>query len=435
MKKKIAGIFLVLCFIICHISAAGVHIDQNMCVNVNFKEAKQGKVDIFSDDYGIQWEMNYGPDWKGGRYEGPQPIGDCDNDGKNELLIGGRDATLAVMEWDEEKQIYNEAAVLHSPFYSLFLIRQLRTGETPPNPGGFAIGDVTGDGENEIVATWYGAVYKYIAGSYRIIGLNSWIFKNGGSNGDCYIGDCDNDGQNEVIMSGGGGTRDNPIPEIVILKWNGWRLEKVAVYDDPAFGYAYMAGLGDIDDDGENEIAVGITNWRIGPFENHKVVVLDWNKETASFNPTVIYETNNREEGPFGGWCADSDMDGKDEIHFGFGTPKIMIFEWNTTNYSIKYEKEWPGEGMLIESLNVGDVDDDGYPEVCAGTDIVHILQWDGLTYVEEAVINQTYGALAVLNIGDCDNDGKNEINIAPVFVNDGEDYISWVFKYGWENE
>jgi len=36
--------------------------------------------------------------------------------------------------------------------------------------------------------------------------------------------------------------------------------------------------------------------------------------------------------------------------------------------------------------------------------------------------------------IGDCDNDGKNEINVAPVFVDDGLDYISWIFKFGWKS-
>jgi hypothetical protein len=383
------------------------------------------------DLYGVQWAINYGPDWSGGRYQGAQPIGDCDNDGLNELLIGGRDATLAVMKWDDEQQMYIQSAALHSPFYPLFLLREQMTGREPPNPGGFAIGDVTGDGENEIVATWYGAVYKYIAGSYHIIGLNAWIFRNDGANGDCLVGDCDNDGQNEIIMSGGGGSTENPVPEIVILKWNGWRLEKVAAYDDPAFGYAYMSGIGDLDDDGENEIAVGITNWRQSSNDYHKVVVLDWNTQTKSFDPTVIYETRERGEAIFGGWCADSDMDGKDEIHVGFESPKIMIFEWNGVNYTTKFEKEWPGEGMLIEGLNVGDVDDDGIPEVCAGTDIVHILQWNGETYVEEAVIDETYGALAVVNVGDCDNDGKNEINVAPVFVDEGMDYIEWVFKYG----
>jgi len=86
--------------------------------------------------------------------------------------------------------------------------------------------------------------------------LNSWIFRNGGANGDCYIGDCDNDGQNEVIMSGGSYSRDIEIPEIVILKWNGLFLEKVGEYDDPAFGYAFMTGLGDVDNNSENEIIV-----------------------------------------------------------------------------------------------------------------------------------------------------------------------------------
>ena len=52
----------------------------------------------FSNDYGIQWEQSYGSNpWNDARYEGPQPIGDCDNDGDNELLIGGRDAVLRVM--------------------------------------------------------------------------------------------------------------------------------------------------------------------------------------------------------------------------------------------------------------------------------------------------------------------------------------------------
>ena len=107
--------------------------------------------------------------------------------------------------------------------------------------------------------------------------------------------------------------------------------------------------------------------------------------------------------------------------------------DWNGNDYSTKYEIEWPGEGMLIESLNIGDVDNDGFPEVCAGTNIIHILQWDGENYIEEGRIEETYGDLAVLNIGDCDNDGKNEINAAPVFVEDGVDYITWIFKYGWE--
>jgi hypothetical protein len=389
-----------------------------------------------SSSYIIQWQKNYGSDWSGGRYQGAQPIGDCDNDGQNELLIAGRDGRIDVMKWDEGMQTYEIAAVLHSPFYPLFLVRQYIAERffneqlPPPNAGGFAIGDITGDGQNEIAATWYGAVYKYIAGEYRLIGLNSWVFRNNGGSGDCFIGDCDNDGLNELIISGGGGTLENPVPEIVILKWNGYRLEKVATYDDPAHGYAFMAGLGDTNGDGENEIAVGITNYGNRPDDMNRFLVLKWNKQTQSFDETVLYTTKGWDGAPFGGWCADSTGNGIDEIHFGYASPRISIFGWDGESYTMIFDRTWPGEGMLIEAINIGDVDGDGFVEVCAGTDKVHILQWNGTTYVEEAVINETYGDLAVLNIGDCDNDGKNEIHVSPVFVKHGEDYIAWVFKY-----
>jgi len=135
---------------------------------------------------------------------------------------------------------------------------------------------------------------------------------------------------------------------------------------------------------------------------------------------------------PFACVCKDSDMDGQDEIHIGYYGPKIKFFEWNGKEYQIKFEKEWIGEGALIEGLDVGDVDCDNISEVCAGTDVVHILQWNGSSYIEEAVL-PTFGELAVLNIGDCDNDGKNEIHAGSVIIHSGQDFMSWVYKYGLE--
>lgn len=411
MNKQITAMFLVLCFGIVSFGMASASEKVFNIIRVN--ETQQ--LTEYSDEYGIQWEMNYGSDPRyGARYEGPQPIGDCDNDGDNELLISGRDATIRVMEWNEGQQTYVETHALHCPFYPFRKI----------DAGGFAIGDLTGDGKNEIAATWGTTVHKWIFGKYRLIGWNPWIFRNGGGSADCYIGDCDNDGKNELIMSGGSLEPDSLAPEIVIFKWKGWRLVKVAEWDDPNVdGYVYMAGLGDVDEDGENEIVCGSAG---------KVVVLDWNKETQEFESTVIQYTHGWENYPFACICKDSDMDGKNEIHVGYYSPKITIFEWNGAEYKIKFEKEWPGEGVLIEGLDVGDVDDDGIAEVCAGTDIVHILQWDGSTYVEEAVL-PTFGHQAVVCIGDCDNDGKNEINVGSVIVDEGEDFMSWVFKYGWE--
>ena len=390
------------------------------------EEPKQTESVMFSDDYGIQWEMNYGSDPReGARYEGPQPIGDCDGDGDNELLISGRDAMIRVMEWDDQQQTYIQTYTLHCPFYRLFqFLSRFNESYEPMDAGGMAIGDLTGDGKNEIAATWYSAVHKWVGGKYRIIGFNPWIFWNGGGSADCYIGDCDNDGQNELIMSGGPTWHGNEeMPEIVIFKWNGWRLVKVAEWDDPGVSsYVYMAGLGDVDYDDENEIVCGSAN---------KVVVLDWDEENNEFDATVIKTTSGHGSYPFACICKDSDMDGQDEIHVGYSGPWVTFFQWNGTGYEEIFEQIWPGEEGVIEALDVGDVDDDDVAEVCVGTDVVHILQWNGSSYEEEAVL-PTWGEQAVTCIGDCDNDGKMEINVGSVNIDWGQDYMSWVFKYGW---
>jgi len=413
MKNKLNAILFVLSLALVSAGMAGAHEYKHFS---DEKNHIPGMID-FSNDYGIQWEQSYGSNpWQDARYEGPQPIGDCDNDGDNELLIGGRDAVLRVMEWNEEKQTYEETHLLHCPFYPF---RQL-------DADGFAIGDLTGDGKNEIAVSWYVTVHRWIGGRYRIIGWNPWIEWNGGGSPDCYIGDCDNDGKNELVMSCRDWSRS--IPEIVVFKWNGWRIVKVAEWDDPGInGEVFMAGMGDTDDDGENEIVLG---------SGDKVVVLDWNKESKEFEPTIISDdpSSNWENHPFACIVKDSDMDGKNEIHVGYYSPRISIFEWNGNSYDIKFEKEWPGEGILIEGLDVGDVDDDGLAEVCAGTDVIHILQWNGSTYVEEAIL-PTFGDLAVVVIGDCDNDGKNEIHAGSVQVGPGQDFMAWVFKYGWESK
>ena len=411
MNKKLAAISLVLCLGVVNFSMASANVSLK---NAETEITDQSVKYDFSDDYGVQWEMNFGSDRNyGARYEGPQPIGDCDNDGDNEILVGGRDGRIRVFEWDETKQTYLEMHTLRCPFYPFAVF----------DAGGFAIGDLTGDGKNEIGASWSTAIHKWKNGKYKIIGFNNWRFQNGGGSADCYVGDYDNDGKNELIMSGGPMYDWSNVPEIGIYKWNGARVVKEAEWDNPdPYAFVYMAGLGDVDEDGENEIVCG-SSW--------KVFVLDWNKNTKKFDETVI-KTTGEYYYPFACVCKDSDMDGKNEIHVGYWAPMLTILEWNGEGYEIKFEKEWPGEGTLIEGVDVGDVDDDDVAEVCVGTDVVHILQWNGSTYVEEAVL-PTFGDLAVVSVGDCDNDGKNEINAGSVMKDHGQDYMYWVYKYGLE--
>ena len=405
MNKKIIVVFLALCIgINFSIMSTGTSQEQNQVKTSEY---------IYSDDYYVQWEMNFGSDdHYGARYEGPQPIGDCDNDGENEMLVVGRDNKIRVFEWNEEKQTYLEMHTLLPPLYPYVVL----------DAGGFAIGDLTGDGKNEIAASWGASVHKWIGGKYRVIGFNSYVFENGGGIADCLIGDYDDDGENELILSGGPLHQGSDVENLVIFKWTSLGLVKEAEWKNPSGGYSYiyMAGIGDVDEDGKNEIVCG---------SGFRVYVLDWNPDTNTFDETVI-KTVGEDYYPFACVCKDSDMDGKNEIHLGYWAPMVTIMEWDGDSYELKYEKEWPGEGALIEGLDVGDVDDDGNAEVCAGTHLVHILQWDGSTYVEEAVL-PTFGELAVVSIGDCDNDGKNEIQAGSVMIDHGEDYMAWVYKYG----
>jgi len=374
---------------------------------------------VTREDYGLQWMMEYGNNPRtDARYQGPQPIGDCDNDGKNELLISGRDCTIRVMKWDEIKQTYRQVRRLHPPFYPFVRC----------DAGGMAIGDVTNDGKNEIAATWYTALYRYFALDYRLIGVNPYIFFNNGGSADCLIGDYDNDGKNELILSGGPGWQEeSPVAEITVFRWNGLFLKKVSEWKDPDVdGYVYMAGLGDVDDDGLNEIACAYAG---------KLVVLDWDAKNLTFQSTVIKQYSQSQGAPFGCVCKDCDNDGKAEILVSFWTPRISIFKWNGSGYETQFDKTWPEGKPVIEGIDVGDTDDDGLNEVVAGAGLTYVLQWNETTYIQEAVL-PTFGWMAVICIGDCDNDGKNEINAGNVDVETeaGEQFTEWVFKYGWKS-
>ena len=371
--------------------------------------------------YGIQWEKDYGKiSWWSARYEGPQPVGDADNDGKNELLIGGRDPFLRIMKWDEERQTYYEQAKIVDPVfgigYGIFGIPEPFGSAT-----GFAIGDIDNDGKNEIGVAWghHFSAFKWNGEKYENIGRYIITKKKGWATTlDCIVGDCDNDGKNEVVVTGG--YNDPAIPEVLVLSWDGSKFMEKSEWNAPGRYSIYFPWIADVDGDGKNEI---ICN-------TNETVVLKWDGNEWNANTVATY--GEREIYPFGCVSKDSDGDGKAEIHVTFYAPELKIFEWNGSGYEEKWSHYWEGEEGTIEAIDVGDVDDDGIPEVCVGTDKVHILQWDGSEYKEEYVINETYGMLAVTCVGDFDNDGKNEINAGAVGVDYGESYKSWIFKYGW---
>ena len=369
----------------------------------------------------IQWEKSYGKLWWwSARYEGPQPVGDADNDGMNELLIGGRDPILRVMKWNGNSY-YEEAKIIDPVFgigYGVWVHigdNWFRMRQPFGSATGFAIGDVDNDGKNEIGIAWgrHVSAFKWNGHAYKLMGRYIIIGKEeDGTTLDCIIGDADNDGKNEFVVTGG----YRNAPSLLVLTWDGSRfVEKASWW---GHGDIYFPWIADVDNDGKNEVIVG---------DGSNLRILKWNGN--GFNDILIDKFSGHQI--FGCVAKDSNNDGIKEIHVTFDYPRLCIYRWNNGSYEKIYDKIWNGEDSTIEAIDVGNVDDDAMPEVAVGTNYVHVLQWNGSGYNEEYLINATHGALAVTCIGDFDNDGKNEINAANVWVDsDNEDYREWIFKY-----
>jgi hypothetical protein len=236
---------------------------------------------------------------------------------------------------------------------------------------------------------------------------------------DCFVGDCNNDGLNEVIVTGA--YNDQEIPEVLVLKWDGNQFVRESSWNAPGRKSVYFPWVADVDDDGDNEI---ICN-------TNETVVLNWLPAEQTWEPTIVAQYSEETGYPFGAVSKDSNGDGKPEIHVTFYTPELAIFEWDGSGYRQIFHQIWPEEEATIEAIDIGDVDGDGIVEVCAGTNYVHILQWNGTTYVEENVITVTYGLLAVTCVGDFDNDGLMEINAGAVGLSSlRQSYKSWILKF-----
>jgi len=369
-------------------------------------------------EFGIQWQKSYGRlPWWSARYEGPQPVGDCDDDGKNELLIGGRDPFLRIMKWDEERQTYYEAARLIDP---VFGIGYSFMGIPEPfgSATGFCIADIDNDGKNEIGVAWgrHFSAFKWDGQQYKKMGMYVICKGRWGTTLDCIVGDVDNDGKNEVVVTGGYAN----VAEVIVLEWDGEKFVKESEWNAPGNFWVYFPWIADVDNDGLNEI---ICN-------TNATVILNWDDNRWDAEIVARHNTSY----PFGCVAKDSDGDGKPEIHVTFYAPMLKIYEYENGLYVEKASFYWEGEDATIEAIDVGDVDNDGIAEVAVGTNHVHILQWNGNSYEEEYTITATHGLLAVTCIGDMDNDGKNEIHASSVGVSwPTEEYEAWIFKYGWE--
>jgi hypothetical protein len=302
---------------------------------------------------------------------------------------------LTTLEWDEEFKLAAPTRI----------------------PTNVAVGDVTGDGINDIVfGTDDGDAggYLYVV-SNRSIVWRSDLIDAIRRRTQLSVGDVDEDGICEMLLA---------------VSWNGRYL---AIYDDENAGYArtvldsgtdgHSSDVGDIDGDGNLEavFGMGITGTSAGRVLAYKWTgsgyTQIWNAPSAESSARAFVQ------------CGDTDGDGIDEVVVVTGQDlhTVAIYDGGSIAWSSNRAPNTVGWALLCvgNALNIGREQVIFSEFAMDGRKLVHILDWYGVTY-------RTYGTLARQDdyapigrpsVGDPDKGGLNEL-IVPELVGD-ESFIN----------
>jgi len=252
------------------------------------------------------------------------------------------------------------------------------------------IDDIDNDGKEEWLFLTRNYLYVYSPSNFSIETLLLAY-----DSTDVAVGDVDGDGRNEVVLSSG------HVFEVgkqgVVAEW-GFPL-----------GFGEKIALADIDDDGKDEV-VGENYYSLSTFDVElgatKYTIRDYN----SYGITALY-------------LADVDGDGDKEILYGDqevgyvhaldGLTGVELWRIRNTDYAVT--------GMFV-----GDVDHDDRMEIVwsaghgtwVGPNRLHVNDLE--TLVQEYVSVHLDGPFHALDIGDVDNDGKQEIVTVSLRSNGG---------------
>jgi hypothetical protein len=431
MKKKIIGICICMLFI----TTTAMPVFGNMVSNKTIGGKNQGNtnekninpIPASRDGWDLQWSKNYGGY---GHSSMPQPCGDIDGDGINEVIVGGYETPVngkcRILSYDSNQMTYIEE-------YSWSV-----TGGDYNAPDGACIADLNKDGSLILCVAWFNSsadgIYAYKWDGTTLTTLD-WYHGEGVDHGtwDVYACDYNDDGNIEVLVANGPkyGTSDK---HVIALGWDtvnqkfyyetSWACPGGTSMECP------MVWSGDVDNDGLTEVIADVSDYQSATAGTW---ALNWNNNTQSWDAVPVW-TNYGSATVYGDCVGDIDGDGTPEIGIGSagGTPQGWLFEWDGSAYQQVWNGQYPGGKPVIESVAIGDADNDGHNEFCFGTGYVHIIGWNGTGYYEKATLTEPKGMLAGMNIGDFDTDGVNELKACEILSPpNGNEFI---YKYYYTN-
>jgi len=337
-------------------------------------------------------------------------VGDADNDGQQELLVayahGWASPHLLIWKYDGS---YKPVWGADFPFDE--------AGDMSVD-----VGDMNGDGQNEVVVM--NALPSDANPNGRIR-----IYKNtGGNNYDLLwcdtltegfrrisVGNIDADGAAEIVI--GNSFYDRTLYYYDYQGGNNWAKVEIEAVGQDCHGLQ----VADADNDGQNEIVAGLGVWedysvRIYKYQSGSVQMI-WSYSFCSVSPY----------GP-GYWVrvGDIDNDSQNELLVTEESDSqegndndVFVFEHaGGANWTLAWQTgfPWP-DNIGARCPYIGRIQNASGNQFCfLSQDTLYVYGWNGSTYVRAAsqyIMNRSQGqpwpTIGAIAGGDCDNDGNHE--------------------------
>ena len=353
----------------------------------------------------VQWSHTYGGL---GHSQLAQPVGDIDEDGMNEIIVGGYGSQGAhILSYNENSGEYDEEHFWTYPGGSYNAI------------SGACVVDLDDDGDLEFCGSWeysgQNGLHAYDWDGVTLTELDHYTGIGYDFAFDIYACDYDDDGDVEVLIANSPSSGSGY--QVTALKWDTADSEFVREisWGIGAATECPMVWSGDTDNDGKTEV--------IASAGYNTVYALNY--EDGSWSADIV--ASGLAGHPYGVGVGDLDNDGIDEIGIGTRQKDAYIFDWDGSSYQEVWHMNYAGEDDLIEGIAIGDADNDGQNELLVGTNLIHVMAYNEGSYVEESTITHTEGMLAGVVIGDCDTDGFNEVKACDILDGPGKE---WIIKH-----
>jgi hypothetical protein len=334
---------------------------------------------------------------------------------------------------------YNNSAVLNpdtnvnittggTPFYVLSArgavkqFNEVNISSISVSVNGVAIGDANNDGNKDVVigtsaTTNELRMYENKSGTWVETNITDYV---GASNvNSVAIGDADNEGMNEIVVVSG---FDNKLRMYKNIS-GGWVETNISI---TGAATVRSVAIGDADNNGKNEIVIWTTN--------ATCAVRAYTNASGAWVETVIAAVSSIN----GGAIGDANNDGKNETVVGMTTVtnKVRMYE-NETGTWVETNISDPGD---VYSVAIGDADNGGNNKVVTGLfNVVNKLRMyenKTGTWVETNIGDLSgSGPIAPVVIGDANNDGNKDVVIGTYNITTGDklnEFRMYEYMSGW---